>query len=140
MSQSLLRAAIVGVFLSLTIIPTLLLFKLVFGAEPHAPVTPNLITFYVLYGAVSAALFVIVGLPILWMLRRRRWRSWWAFAIGGVVVALVGEALLVFGGVGYWETTNLPSMLSNTAVLTLAGGITGAIFWLLTKDKPRVTH
>jgi len=139
MSQGFLRAAVVGVVLSFAVVPTLLLLKLVIGAEPHAPVGPNLVTFYVLYGAVSVAIFLVIGLPILTLLRRRRWRSWWAFAIGGAVVALVGEAALVFGGVGYWDTSNLPSMLNNTAVLGLAGGVTGSIFWFFTKDKLQVT-
>ena len=137
MNRGFLRAAVVGVVLSFAVVPTLLLLKLLIGAEPHAPVAPNFVTFYVLYGAVSAAMFLIIGLPILTLLRRRRWRSWWAFAIGGAVVALVGEAALIFGGVGYWDTSNLPSMLSNTVVLALAGCVTGAIFWFFTKDKLR---
>jgi len=140
MKQGFLKAAVLGVVLSFAVVPTLLLLRLVIGAEPHAPVTPNLPTFYLLYGAVSAAIFLIIGLPILTLLRRRRWRSWWAFAIGGMVVALIGEAALVFGGVGYWDTSNLPSMLSNTAILALAGGVTGAIFWFFTKDNLQVTN
>ena len=138
MNQGFLRAAVVGVVLSFVVVPTLLVLKLVVSAEPHAPVAPNLVTFYVLYGVVSAAMFLTIGLPILTLLRRRSWCSWWAFAIGGTVVALVGEAVLIFGGVGYWDTSNLPSMLSNTVILALAGRVTGAIFWFLTKDKLQV--
>jgi len=140
MKQGFLKAAVLGIVLAFVVVPTMLLLRLVIGAEPHAPVAPNLITFYLLYGAVSAALFLIIGLPILSLIRRRRWGSWWAFAIGGMVVALVGEAALVFGGIGYWDTSNLASMLSNTAILALAGAATGAIFWFFTKDKLQVTN
>jgi hypothetical protein len=135
MTQRFLRAAGVGVVLSFVVVPTLLLLNLVIGAEPHAPIGPNLVTFYVLYGAVSVVIFLVFGLPTLTLLRRLRWRSWWAFAIGGAVVALVGEASLVFGGVGYWDTSNLLSMLNNTVVLGLAGGVTGGIFWFFAIDK-----
>jgi len=140
MNQGFLKAAVVGAVLSFVVVPTMLLLRLVVGAEPHAPVTPNLVTFYVLDGAVSVGIFLVIGLPILALLRRRHWCSWWVFAVGGIVVALVGEAALVFGGLGYWDTSNLPSMLSNTAVLVLAGGVTGAIFWFFTKDELRVTN
>lgn len=140
MTQRLLKAAVLGIVLSFAVVPTILLIGLVIGGEPHAPVTANLTTFYLLYGAISAAFFLIIGLPILTLLSRRRWRSWWAFAIGGMVVALVGEAALVLGGIGYWDTSNWESMLNNTAILALAGGVTGAIFWLFIKDKLQVTN
>lgn len=140
MGRDFLKAGAVGAVLSFVMVPTLLIAKLVFiTTEPHAPITPNLVSIYVLYGSVSATIFLLVGLPMLAFFRRRGWRSWAAFSFGGAAVAIVGEVLLIMGGGGYWDTSNFVSLVSNTVILAVCGFLTGTAFWSVMKRSPTVT-
>ena len=136
MNRQFWKAALVGAALSFVLVPTLLMAKLaVTRAEPHAPIVPNLASIYALYGSVSVVIFVLVGLPLLAFYRRRGWRSWSAYCLGGAAVGIIGEVLLIVAGVGYWDTSNVDSLLSNTVMLAVCGFLTGAAFWSLTSER-----
>jgi hypothetical protein len=137
-TPGMLKSTVIGVLLSFIIVPTTLIAKLaVIGPKPHPPIFEGIFVVYMLYGSVSIALFLIVGLPMLWFMRSKKWESLMAFCMGGISVSLVGEALLIVGGVGYWDITDTRALISDTLTLSMCGLFSGAAFWALTKGGVR---
>jgi hypothetical protein len=135
--KSFLKQALVGAALAFTLIPTLLVLKVaLFQKSPHMPLSEGLGSIYALYGSLSLAVFVVVGLPLLAVFRRRRWRSPLAFSLGGLVVALIGEAVIVGGRiVDFRDTWTSSSITGDTITLAASGLIAGAAFWLLMRRE-----
>lgn len=135
--NSFLKQAVVGGVLAFGLVPTLLILKLaLLRRTPHAPFTENLGSIHALYGSLALAVFVVVGLPILAIFRRRRWRSLLAFSLGGLAVALIGEGVIVGGRVvDFRDAWTSSSMADDTITLAVCGLIAGAVFWLLMKRE-----
>ena len=81
-----------------------------------------LILFYFMLPAL-----ICLGLPLAWLLRRLARESWWAFALGGALAALVWTAAIytppgLISGDG--------EMLKLVLAIALPGALAGLGFWL----------
>lgn len=136
MTRYLVKASLVGGAVTFLVVPTILVSAARFlGVAPKTPVAADLLGIYVLYGSVSTVIFVLVGVPMLGLLRRIGWASWPAFAFGGAVVAIIGEALLMISGIGYWDVTNVGLLVRNTTMLATSGFCAGTIFWAIARGS-----
>jgi hypothetical protein len=132
MMRYLIKASLIGGATTFLVVPTILVAAVrLLGVGPKTPVAADLLSIYILYGLVSTVIFVLVGVPMLGLLRRIGWASWPTFAFGGVVVAIIGEALLMISGIGYWDVTNVGLLTRNTTTLAISGFCAGTIFWAI---------
>jgi hypothetical protein len=86
---------------------------------------PSVMPLGLVLAYVSATFF---GLPLVVLFDRHRWRSWWAFALGGVAVSLPTVLL--------YAVTQHPEHLQPFGIMPalgvfLWGGCSGIVFWLL---------
>jgi hypothetical protein len=78
--------------------------------------------------AVAYPSALAIGVPLIMIMRRRAWLSWWCFVIAGALCAL--PALIAYAYVGdvpHLDSFNLP----GAALVVASGAFTGACFWLL---------
>jgi hypothetical protein len=137
----LVKASLVGAAVTFFVVPTILITAArLLGVAPKTPVTDDLLSIYLLYGSVSTAIFLLVGVPVLGLLRRMGWASWPTFAFGGVVVSIIGETLLIISGIGYWDVTNIGLLARNTAMLATGGFFAGTVFWAIAKGSSLSSH
>jgi hypothetical protein len=130
----LFKATLIGVVVSFLVIPTVLLTAVrLLRLAPRTLVPTDLLNVYVLYGSVSALVFLILGVPIVSLYRRRGWVSWPMFALGGVFVAMIGEGLLMISGIGYWDVANVALLVQNTTMLAVGGFCAGTVFWAISR-------
>src|SRR5262245_44371872 len=122
MTRDIFKLALLGAVLSFITVPTILVVKsVVLKTYPRIPALQNLGAVYGLYGLVAMTIFLVIGMPLLIWCWSRGWQSFFAFSTGGIVVAVIGETILIVGGVGFWNLSNLQSMLDNTATLAFCG-------------------
>ncbi|HKT73698.1 MAG TPA: hypothetical protein VJQ47_12460 [Steroidobacteraceae bacterium] len=88
-------------------------------AEPYAIPVGTIAA----YGSI-----LFLGLPLAFLFDRRYWRSWWQFAVGGVVCSL--PSLITYAVIR--SPPHLPSFgfLPGLGVLLWGAG-SGVVFWLL---------
>ena len=84
--------------------------------------------FVFLYFALPAA--VCLGLPLLWLLRRLARESWWAFALGGALAAVLWTGLIFAASdVSFAEYTRREATAQFLTVVALPGALAGLGFW-----------
>jgi hypothetical protein len=137
----LVKASLIGGAVTFLVVPAILVTAAwLLGVAPKTPVTADLLSIYILYGSVSTAIFLLVGVPVLGLLRRMGWASWPTFAFGGAVVAIIGETLLIISGIGYWDVTNIGLLARNTAMLAIGGFCAGTVFWAIARGSSLFFH
>jgi hypothetical protein len=106
--------------LAFALVPLLPAFyAAIFFAEPWA----------LPYGlALSYPSALVLGAPLLWLLRRRGWQQWWQFALAGGVCA--GPSIVLYCVVGPPPQLAAYSPL-NAVYLAGWGAFAGLCFWLL---------
>ncbi len=81
-----------------------------------------------LYFVLPAAL--CLGLPLLWLLRRLARESWWAFALGGALAAVLWIGLIFAAtDVSFAEDARRAAMAQFLTVVALPGALAGLGFW-----------
>jgi hypothetical protein len=71
---------------------------------------------------------LVIGLPILLLLRRVGWMKWWHFGIAGVLSAI--PAVVIHWRIG--STPQIEAFSPGNAALTLLwGALAGLCFWLI---------
>ena len=102
-------------------------------------VTPFLPGFYgaLLFGqpwafpvglAVAYPIVLLIGAPLLWLMRRANRLQWWAFVTAGIACTLP----VVVGYAWMDDVPHLESFSALNALIVLAwGAFSGACFWLI---------
>ena len=133
--RDLFKAALLGAIISFLMVPSILVAAVrLLRLAQNNPLGSNLFSIYALYGSVAVVIFGVIGLPMLAFYRRRGWDSWLAFSLGGIVVAIIGEGLIL-SGVGYWDWSNLALCVTYTLMLAACGFFAGTVFWAVAKGS-----
>ncbi|HUC67854.1 MAG TPA: hypothetical protein VMA53_20725 [Stellaceae bacterium] len=95
------------------------------------------------FGVIGYTTLLLLGMPVhFFLLRRRRWFSWLAYACSGVcsafaLFALVDIALHVLGFVD--DDRDWRRKLLIYAILTSYGGAVGFTFWIIARPDKNAT-
>jgi hypothetical protein len=137
-SRSFLGVIFLGAALTFLIVPGVLIaVAFITGRGAKYDVAVNFLNIYALYGFVAVCIFLALGVPVALLYHRMRWESLTGFALGGMAVAIAGEALLAIAGIGYWDPLDSLSFARSTAILGASGLIAGLALWVVRKAGRR---
>jgi hypothetical protein len=109
------------------------ILSVVFWLDANAPAPP--LPFLVLFALIVSALVIalvaaLVGLPLTWLLARRRWEAAWTYPAAGLVVgAAVTVGFFRIGSTG--ESRPVVEWLQIVSFGAVPGLVCGVSWWFL---------